>query len=152
MILQTVFNKSSKLFTRYKRRWRNFMEPFLCPKCGKNLSDDETINGKCYGCGATFAKIAPDNFQNMRYQDLQSKQQISNKSSVGEAIKIIGKLIAIVGIIASVFCAASIGEYGGNGLIIFILGAIVSIVSAIFIYGFGEIICLLQSINQKLDK
>lgn len=88
----------------------------------------------------------------MRYQDLQSKQQISNKSSVGDAIKIIGKLIAIVGIIASVFCAASIGEYGGNGLIIFILGAIVSIVSAIFIYGFGEIICLLQSINQKLDK
>ena len=50
------------------------------------------------------------------------------------------------------FCAASIGEHGGSGLIIFILGAIVSIVSAIFIYGFGEIICLLQSINEKLDK
>lgn len=86
-------------------------------------------------------------------------------SNIGKKIKTYSKVVAWCGIIASVLLGLGVivaGIFGKNahiansiglivgGIVIIILGLLVSWVGAFFTYGFGEMIERVQSIDNKL--
>ena len=75
--------------------------------------------------------------------------------NIGEKIKILAKVIAVLGIIASVvlgiYYMTAGREFFGFGLMIAIVGSLVSWVSSFFAYGFGELIVNSDIIKRNVE-
>ena len=64
-----------------------------------------------------------------------------NFQNIGGKIKTLAVIVSIVGVVASViFCIMALTENAGIGLLIAIVGSLVSWISSFFTYGFGELI------------
>ena len=114
-----------------------------CPKCESTLNNDEKASGKCFSCGATFESILPkDNSSEHNYDD-------GNENGIAKAIKIMASIILILGSIGSFAMAINYGK-SNFSFEDFIVPETVTIVSGFIFLGLGEVVALLQSINNKL--
>ncbi len=114
----------------------------FCPHCGKENNDDRTF---CYNCGKPLSDPS------VKADAVQGPQNNIAENKIGKALKAIGALVIIVGIIISVI-------FGVSALSILVIGAVASFISGMIFIGFGEIIILLQrsvdeqkNIVQKLN-
>ena len=115
------------------------IKSYECKKCNKTITkiEAETNKGFCTKCYL----LGKDQNVNSNIDTYESK----SKSNI---ISIIIKLMAIVGgIIGVIFGFSLLDSYKQEGIAIPMI--ITSIVSTIFIYGFGEIIQLLEDIKNK---
>lgn len=96
-----------------------------CKNCCRNITEEESklYNGYCQKC----------------YED--SNDNCEN--GVASKIKSIAILIGVIGIICAFFVIFS------SNIILAVIIAVISIVIAIFIFGYGEIIQLLEDIKNK---
>ena len=67
--------------------------------------------------------------------------------NVGDKIKTLAWLLCVIELVGTLVVVSQFN----NNWAIFVIGAIVSLASALILYGFGELICFAQSINEKLD-
>lgn len=113
-----------------------------CPKCKNVLNNDEKASGKCFLCGATFESNLPQN---------TIKENNYNKNTIAKIIKTIAIVILILGTIGS-FASSFHDVYGRKefSFASFIIPETVTIISGIVFLGLGEVINLLQEINNKL--
>ena len=109
-----------------------------CPKCGRELSENEKTNGKCNGCGIIFQEITPNTSQ---------KQNNKRYTELGLTMQILGGIIIGIGLISSLIYGSESGSF-----VAFIVSLCGGVISGLFIMGFGEIINLLYSIEQKMNK
>lgn len=116
-----------------------------CRECCRDITEEQyqNYNGYCKNCYKD-----KENIENRRYDynnTTEKKQTYAEEETNGiaHAIKIIAVLSAIAGVILGII---SFEELEGMAVAI-IVG---SIISAIFICGFAEIIQLLQDIKNKL--
>lgn len=83
-------------------------------------------------------------------------------SNIGEKIKVLAKIICIIGIVISVISGlgiiivSSISYNPGlsvlGGLLVIVLGTLFSWLSTFFIYGFGELIDKVTKIESEIKK
>lgn len=88
-------------------------------------------------------------FKSEKFNKEISDEELENDTednTIASILKIIGIIIAIIGIICGIIIISDEEIFTGVVLII------ASILSAIFAYGFGEIIQLLEDIYWKLDE
>lgn len=86
-------------------------------------------------------------------------------NNIGRSIKTLAKVIAFIGVAISVICAFAImapasnlsrysNELAGTiictGLLIGVLGSLLSIIMSFFMYGFGQLIESTQNIEKKI--
>ncbi len=129
-----------------------------CRACGKEVEDDMTF---CYYCGAS---LSDDSAQTADAEDVvkgvgktlggvdERKALPQEKaSSVGDAIKKTAIILAVLSAIGAIIIGVVYGKaVPGLGVGIAFGGVVVSVIGGLLIYGFGEIISLLTSINNKL--
>lgn len=109
---------------------------FYCKECCRDISEEDlhNYNGYCKSC----------------YIELDNKKQNSNTdntlyiNNVAHNIKLISVITCIISIVFGLIMWADTEE-----AIIPIIIIVISIIVAIFIYGFGEIIQLLEDIKNK---
>lgn len=103
----------------------------ICNNCKKDLKTGDSINGLCENCSQEKNKV--NNNKNIKE---------TNENTVALILKFIAVLTAIIGFLYG----ASLDNNEEIGAIFII----VSFISAVFIYGFAEIIQKLENIENKL--
>lgn len=100
-----------------------------CNWCGAEVSDGTKV---CLKCKAEISNNNP-------VINTNNSELSTNKESTTNATSVILKVIGWIAIVSGI-----IGIFLNNAY------SVVAIISGIFVIGFGEIIKLLQSINDKL--
>ena len=135
---------------KYDKIAKNRMS-IKCPNCGKLLTEMELTQGKCFSCGLLFERstLSPEVEIDSSDNNINNNDSNGYSNGVGATLHVIGVIVIIVGFIAGM--VAGNDSYKAGGLI-FLMYLSISVVTGMLIYGIGEIIQLLQSINDKLDK
>lgn len=125
----------------------------LCKKCGRKIGIfDYGYNGVCEMCWKETTKKEKTNNTNTLNENKSSSSNKNSKSFEGEnKVAIAVKIIAIIGGIIGILNGLNLGDSGYTeelGVTI----VVASIISAVFIYGFGEIIQKLQNIEDNIRK
>lgn len=109
-----------------------------CKECCRDITEDD------YNAYDGYCKICyKDKEQDVDYESCSEYNEEERKTNfIAHRIKDIAIIIIIIGIIAGIIMCTIIGGFG----VLVIVG---SIIPAIFIYGFGEIIQLLEDIKNK---
>lgn len=111
----------------------------ICPKCGYDNLAGEKICGNCneelpYSEEVVGAEEAIDNNSNIGSE---------NKNSIGQALKTMGIISIILGILGGLIIASDISPISGVTTIFS------SIIFGLVLLGFSEVIRLLQKISDK---
>lgn len=118
-----------------------------CPECGKELNEDERKSGRCSNCGMPISNMTYSSLEQKTVPQVTSKEEKEN--DIGKILKIIGGCIILVGFVSAFLLAKN--DYGDVSFILFMIYFCVGLVSGTLIIGFGEVITLLDSINNKMD-
>ena len=129
-----------------------------CRVCGKELEDDVTF---CYYCGASLGDDSGQTTDEEGQEKWDGKMPKcageaqsppkEERSSVGGAIKKVAIVLAVLSMIGSITIGVVYGKaVPGLGIGIAFGGIVVSVLGGLLVYGFGEIIALLTSIDNKL--
>lgn len=107
-----------------------------CKECCRDISREESeqYNGYCKKC----YKIIKEDDENNK---TVNKNEKNIAASIIKAISIIGAIISVI------YGLNLLGSYTTSTIGFFVI--IISIISAVFIYGLGEIIQLLEDIRNK---
>lgn len=113
---------------------------FYCKECCRDISEEDlcNYNGYCKNC---YKEIEQ---QKVEQRDSNYNNGLKKINIVANLIKIISLLAGIIGII---YGLSMLDSWRTEELVFPII--IASIVVAIFIYGFGEIIQLLEDIKNN---
>lgn len=106
-----------------------------CPKCHSKVSE---LDERCPNCGLNFEE----------YEEEQTEEDEEQEYGKTTTLRIINIIQLIAFIIVGFINWLSNNESALNGFIYIGIG----IILFVFIKGFADIIELLSSINQKLDK
>lgn len=108
-----------------------------CKECCRDITEDD------YNTYDRYCKIC---YKDKEQDDDYNEDDEERKTNfIAQRIKGIAGIIITIGIIAGIIMCSSMEEFVVLGVIV-IVG---SIITAIFIYGFGEIIQLLEDIKNK---
>lgn len=123
----------------------------LCQNCGKQLKNEKGFAGLCEACWQEAKEKAKESnkISNENYSSNQYKQysEENSKNKVASVIKVIAIVGAIIGLIYGFNLRENVYTEELGATIV-----IVSIISAVFIYGFGEIIQKLQNIEDSIKR
>lgn len=122
-----------------------------CKECCRDITEEEykRNGGYCNSCYKDKSNIESkrnqynhsNNSNNVNYSNNEND---SRTNTVAKTIKILSVLGAIIGIIYAIILGQSVYT---EGLVFPVI--IISVISAIFVFGFGEIIQLLEDIKNK---
>ena len=137
----------------------------ICPKCKNWVTD----GAKCNICGEDLIQAE---YTDMFFDKLSKEEQLEyitkflteresaktldsmsakpNGNRWGKVLQIMGFVFIISGFVAGIVMAQV--NYGKISFATFLIYVIAGLISGCFTLGFGEVISLLYSINQKLDK
>lgn len=117
-------------------------ELMKCKKCSKKISEEEakSYNGYCENCYKEFEMVQPK----IKKHGSNIKNDYDNYNVVARIIKVISIIIVLIGFI---YGAIMSEDWETEKLVLPII--IGSIVFSVFIYGYGEIIQLLEDIKNK---
>lgn len=125
----------------------------ICPKCGKELTDEEKSNRQCSNCGEVLAIPAEVADQSNTVPDPISNL-ISSKNTYATILKWSGIATIVIGVIISIALSnieVQGYHYSHNefSILAFCLYMVIFCVSGFFLMGVGEIIQILDDIRRK---